>query len=114
MFTRPRISSGVENCTRTDAKQMGSDNEIAAMSTPLNPLDRFLQAQARDYAQALAELRAGRKRTHWIWYVLPQWRPLGHSAMGANTASLIVEQRKVLCLADPDTRVKRCLRRSSL
>lgn len=44
-------------------------------------LDRFLQAQERDYAQALAELQAGRKQTHWIWYVLPQLRGLGHSAM---------------------------------
>ncbi len=44
-------------------------------------LDRFVTAQARDYPQALAELRAGRKRTHWIWYVLPQLRELGRSAM---------------------------------
>lgn len=44
-------------------------------------LERFVQAQERDYAQALAELQAGRKRTHWIWYVLPQLRGLGHSAM---------------------------------
>ena len=44
-------------------------------------LERFVQAQQRDYAQALAELRAGRKTTHWMWYVLPQLRGLGHSAM---------------------------------
>jgi uncharacterized protein (DUF1810 family) len=31
------------------------------------------------YAQALAELRAGRKRTHWMWFVFPQLRGLGHS-----------------------------------
>ncbi|WP_313082884.1 DUF1810 domain-containing protein [Pulveribacter sp.] len=43
-------------------------------------LERFVQAQARDYAQALAELRAGHKRTHWIWYVLPQLRGLGRSS----------------------------------
>lgn len=43
------------------------------------PLDRFLQAQARDYEQALAELKAGKKRTHGIWYVLPQSRELGGS-----------------------------------
>lgn len=42
-------------------------------------LDRFVQAQARDYASALAELRGGRKLTHWIWYVLPQLRGLGTS-----------------------------------
>lgn len=44
-------------------------------------LDRFLAAQARDHATALAELAAGRKRSHWIWYVLPQLRGLGRSAM---------------------------------
>lgn len=49
------------------------------MNTPATPLDRFLHAQARDYPQALAELTAGQKRTHWIWYVLPQLRELGRS-----------------------------------
>lgn len=44
-------------------------------------LQRFIDAQARDHAQALAELRAGHKRSHWIWYVLPQWRGLGMSGM---------------------------------
>ena len=38
-------------------------------------------AQERDYQQALAELSAGRKRSHWIWYVLPQLRELGRSRM---------------------------------
>lgn len=48
-------------------------------------LDRFLHAQAGQhgvgYEQALAELCAGRKTSHWIWYVLPQLRALGRSAM---------------------------------
>ena len=44
-------------------------------------LDRFVEAQRNDYARALAELRAGRKESHWIWYVLPQLRGLGSSAM---------------------------------
>lgn len=48
---------------------------------PEPSLDRFLQAQERDYDTALAELRAGRKRTHWIWYVLPQLAGLGRSPM---------------------------------
>lgn len=43
-------------------------------------LQRFVGAQAHDYAAALAELRAGRKTTHWIWYVLPQLRGLGRSS----------------------------------
>lgn len=42
-------------------------------------LERFVRAQARQYADAIGELRAGRKRTHWIWFVLPQLRALGCS-----------------------------------
>ena len=50
---------------------------------PEDPFDlgRFVQAQTKDYARALAELRSGRKVTHWIWYVLPQLRGLGTSSM---------------------------------
>lgn len=51
----------------------------AANDDPFD-LDRFVRAQETDYAQALAELRAGRKDTHWIWYVLPQLRGLGQSS----------------------------------
>jgi uncharacterized protein (DUF1810 family) len=42
-------------------------------------LDRFLRAQSRQYAEALGELRAGRKHTHWVWFVFPQLRALGRS-----------------------------------
>ncbi len=44
-------------------------------------LGRFLEAQQATYAGALAELRAGRKRSHWIWYILPQLEGLGRSPM---------------------------------
>jgi len=50
-----------------------------AHEDPFN-LQRFVDAQARDYARALAELRAGKKQTHWMWYVLPQLRGLGSSS----------------------------------
>ena len=43
-------------------------------------LARFLPPQERDFATALAELRAGRKTTHWIWYVFPQLAALGRSS----------------------------------
>lgn len=42
-------------------------------------LERFIEAQRDSYAQALAELRAGHKTTHWIWYVFPQLTGLGFS-----------------------------------
>jgi uncharacterized protein (DUF1810 family) len=40
-------------------------------------LDRFIKAQELTYAGALAELKAGAKRGHWIWWILPQMRGLG-------------------------------------
>lgn len=47
-------------------------------------LNRFLEAQEASYATALQELRSGKKRTHWIWYVFPQLRGLGTSSMSAK------------------------------
>jgi len=42
-------------------------------------LQRFIQAQEPVYQRATAELREGRKRTHWMWFIFPQIRGLGHS-----------------------------------
>jgi uncharacterized protein (DUF1810 family) len=44
-------------------------------------LERFVTAQAPVIATVLAELRAGRKRSHWMWFVFPQLRGLGRSSM---------------------------------
>jgi uncharacterized protein (DUF1810 family) len=49
-------------------------------------LDRFVQAQEPVMAQVLAEMAAGRKRTHWMWFVFPQLAGLGHSAMARRYA----------------------------
>ncbi len=42
-------------------------------------LERFRRAQERDYEDALREIRGGRKRSHWIWYIFPQLQELGRS-----------------------------------
>lgn len=42
-------------------------------------LDRFVRAQAGVYSTALAELQAGAKHTHWMWFIFPQMRGLGNS-----------------------------------
>ena len=42
-------------------------------------LDRFVEAQIGQYDKALLEIRSGRKRTHWMWFIFPQLRGLGHS-----------------------------------
>jgi len=44
-------------------------------------LDRFVAAQAETYETALGELRRGAKRSHWMWFIFPQLRGLGRSAM---------------------------------
>lgn len=49
-------------------------------------LHRFLTAQAPTYPTVLAELRAGRKSSHWIWFIFPQITGLGHSAMAQQYA----------------------------
>jgi uncharacterized protein (DUF1810 family) len=54
-------------------------------SDPHN-LQRFVDAQASVFEQVLAELRAGRKRTHWMWFIFPQIAGLGSSPMAQRYA----------------------------
>jgi len=49
-------------------------------------LDRFVQAQAPVIERAMAELRAGRKTSHWMWFVFPQIQGFGHSPMAQHFA----------------------------
>jgi len=42
-------------------------------------LQRFVRAQEHDYEEALSEIRSGRKRSHWMWYIFPQFDGLGVS-----------------------------------
>lgn len=57
----------------------------AAHDDPHN-LERFVAAQRGDYDQALAEIRAGRKRSHWMWYIFPQVDGLGSSSTARHYA----------------------------
>ena len=57
----------------------------SAMDDP-HDLARFLTAQEGDYETALAEIRRGRKRSHWMWYVFPQLEGLGSSATSRRYA----------------------------
>lgn len=49
-------------------------------------LDRFLEAQEPVWARVLGELKAGKKRSHWMWFVFPQFRGLGQSDMAKRFA----------------------------
>lgn len=51
-----------------------------------DPLDRFTDAQRDSYPTALAELRAGAKRSHWMWFVFPQIAGLGQSPTARHFA----------------------------
>jgi uncharacterized protein (DUF1810 family) len=56
--------------------------------TPDDPFDlqRFVNAQAPVYAQVIRELKAGRKESHWMWFIFPQGAGLGRSAMSVRYA----------------------------
>jgi len=55
-------------------------------------LERFVAAQDPVFEQVRAELRAGRKRTHWMWFVFPQMQGLGHSPMAQKYAIVSREE----------------------
>lgn len=63
-------------------------------------LRRFHDAQARYYDQALSEMRAGRKSSHWIWFIFPQIVELGRSSTAARYGIADVDEGREY-LADP-------------
>jgi uncharacterized protein (DUF1810 family) len=72
-------------------------------------LQRFVEAQEPVYQQVCRELRAGRKDSHWIWFVFPQIAGLGHSSMSARFAISSLEEATAY-LAHPvlGPRLKEC------
>ena len=74
-------------------------------------LQRFVDAQARNYNQALEELRAGRKASHWMWYVFPQIVGLGSSAMAqAYAIGSLAEAQAYLEHPTLGQRLRDCVR----
>jgi uncharacterized protein (DUF1810 family) len=63
------------------------------MDDPYN-LSRFVRAQEDDYAQALSEIKRGRKRTHWMWYIFPQIEGLGSSPTSREFSIKSLEEAK--------------------
>ena len=73
-------------------------------------LQRFVDAQARNYDDAIAELRRGRKTTHWMWYVFPQIAGLGSSAMAETYAiGSLAEARAYLAHPLLGARLRECV-----
>lgn len=56
------------------------------VSADPSDLQRFVEAQQAVYPRVVAELEAGRKRSHWMWFIFPQIAGLGHSAMAQRYA----------------------------
>ena len=74
-----------------------SQGEKASQALPMNDaynLHRFLTAQESVYDTVVAELRAGRKSSHWIWFIFPQIAGLGHSAMAQQFAIASLDEAK--------------------
>ncbi|MGR6430632.1 DUF1810 domain-containing protein [Rhizobium sp. PAMB 3174] len=74
-------------------------------------LDHFLAAQATVYETALAELEAGRKRSHWMWFIFPQIEGLGTSEMSRRYALHSLDEARAY-LAHPvlGERLRECTR----
>jgi len=76
---------------------------------PFN-LSRFVQAQQHDYAHALAEIKSGRKRTHWMWYIFPQLDGLGVSATAKHYAiKTLAEAQAYLAHSLLGPRLQECM-----
>jgi uncharacterized protein (DUF1810 family) len=57
-------------------------------------LERFVQAQEGDYEEALSEIRRGLKRSHWMWYIFPQFDGLGISSTSKRYSVKSVEEAR--------------------
>ncbi|HKD22018.1 MAG TPA: DUF1810 domain-containing protein [Rhizomicrobium sp.] len=79
------------------------------MTTDPFNLRRFVEAQDLVYRSVIAELRAGVKQSHWMWFVFPQVAGLGHSAMADKYAIASLDEAKAY-LAHPllGARLKEC------
>ena len=72
-------------------------------------LQRFIEAQQRSYDGALAEIRSGRKRSHWMWYVFPQIDGLGRSSTAQYfSIKSIAEAEAYLCHPILGARLRSC------
>lgn len=71
--------------------------EVVSVDDPYD-LRRFVDAQAEIYDQALSELRGGRKQSHWMWFIFPQFAGLGESAMSVKYSIKSLEEARVYLL----------------
>jgi uncharacterized protein (DUF1810 family) len=83
---------------------------MASASDPFD-LNRFVEAQAPVYGSVVDELREGRKRSHWMWFVFPQIRGLGGSPMAARYGISSLEEARAYLRHDVlGPRLRECVR----
>ena len=63
-------------------------------------LERFVEAQSKDYQIALSEIRMGKKYSHWIWYIFPQLKGLGRSTF-ANYYGISNKEEAIAYINNP-------------
>lgn len=83
------------------------------MPKPYDPFDlqRFIDAQGPVYDRVCAELRHGRKQSHWMWFIFPQIAGLGHSPMAQRYAiSSLAEAQSYLAHPVLGPRLRECAR----
>ena len=74
-------------------------------------LQRFVDAQRDVYERVEMELRAGRKETHWMWFIFPQIAGLGHSSMAQKFAMFAIRRTSCVSRAGREKTVRSSLRR---
>jgi uncharacterized protein (DUF1810 family) len=87
---------------------MSNPSRSDARSDPYD-LSRFVRAQDGEYDRALSELRGGRKRSHWMWYIFPQLEGLGSSEISRRYAIRSIDEARAY-LENPvlGARLKEC------
>jgi uncharacterized protein (DUF1810 family) len=96
---------------RNTWSHMAVEKSLSSNGADRFDLQRFVDAQDRVYDTVLAELRAGAKRSHWIWFVFPQLRGLGRSATAARYGiSSLEEARAYLTHPVLGPRLRECAR----
>jgi uncharacterized protein (DUF1810 family) len=73
--------------------RMANANDVPDEHDPYD-LNRFVRAQEDDYQHALSEITSGRKRTHWMWYIFPQFDGLAFSSTSKHYAIKSVDEAR--------------------
>ena len=72
---------------------MSQSNDARRTDDPYD-LSRFIRAQQGDYEQALSEITNGQKRTHWMWYIFPQFDGLAFSSTSKHYAIKSIDEAR--------------------